>query len=253
FPLLRAHHDLRHLIGSQLDRQHPILKTVIREDVRKRRRKDCPKTKLTERPRRMLARRATAEVLICNQYRRTFIARLVQHKLRIRFSVGQVTPVVKKKLSKPCALDAFEKLLRNNLVRIDIRTIQRRYQTRMFVKWLHPRFSAFIRGLFKFPVADIREVPRDRSRGRHHRTDEMRAAATSLAPFEVSITRRRTTLARLKYVGVHTQTHRASRFAPLETRLVENAIEPFAFRGLLHVLRTRHNHRTHRRIDPVTL
>ena len=41
----------------------------------------------------------------------------------------------------------------------------------------------------------------DRRGRRHHRTHEMRAAATTLPPFEVSITRRRATLARLEYVG----------------------------------------------------
>src|SRR5689334_24025005 len=80
----------------------------------------------------------------------------------------------------------------------------------------------------------------------------MRAAAAPLATFKVSVTRRRATFARLKYVGVHAQTHRAPRFAPLETSFVKNAIESLTFRGLLHVLRTRHHHRTHRRIDPVT-
>src|ERR1051325_352615 len=113
-------------------------------------------------------------------------------------------------------------------------------------------FSAFIRGSFKLPFADVGEVSLDRRRGRHHRTHEMRASAASLPPFEVSIARRRTTLARLKYVRVHPQAHRTSRLAPLKTRFVKNTIESLALRRLLHILRTRHHHRAHRRIDPVT-
>src|ERR1043165_10203404 len=80
----------------------------------------------------------------------------------------------------------------------------------------------------------------------------MRTPAASLPPFEVAIARRRATLARLKYVGVHSQTHRAPRLAPLETRFGKDAIEPFALRRVLHVLRTRDHHCTHRRADPVT-
>src|SRR5262249_45350625 len=84
-----------------------------------------------ERPRRMLARRPATEILARHQYRRTLITRLVENKRRI------VTPVVKKKLPKPRALDAFQKLLRNNLIRINIRAIQRRDQSGMFTKWFH--------------------------------------------------------------------------------------------------------------------
>src|SRR5829696_4290680 len=87
--------------------------------------------------------------------------------------------------------------------------------------------------LSKFPLSHVREVsPNCRRRG-HHRTHEMRASAATLTPFEVSITRRRTALARLQSIGVHAEAHRASRLAPFKTRFVENAIEPFAFRGLL--------------------
>src|SRR5262250_456058 len=89
----------------------------------------------------MLARRSTTEVLIRNQYRRASILRLVEYKRRIRLPVGQITPVVKQKLPKPSPLDTLEKLLRNDLVRIDIRTVQRRYQSRMFLKGFHLRFG----------------------------------------------------------------------------------------------------------------
>src|ERR1043165_590651 len=129
--LLRAAHDLRHLIRSQNDRQHAVLKTVVREDVRERRRDDRSEPKLTERPRRMLARRAATEILIRYEYRRALVTRLVQHKRRIR------TPVVKQKLPKPRALDAFQELLRNNLIRIDIRAIERRHESRMFLECVH--------------------------------------------------------------------------------------------------------------------
>src|ERR1044072_9308929 len=90
------------------------------------------------------------------------------------------------------------------------------------------------------------------SRRSHHRTNEMRAPAATLSSFKVSIARRCTAFTGFENIGVHPETHRASGLAPFKTSFVENAIETFALRGLLHVLRTRHNHRTHRRVDTVT-
>src|SRR5205085_6913122 len=107
--------------------------------------------------------------------------------------------------------------------------------------------------LSEFPFAHVRKVPFDRGCRSHHRADEMRASATTLPPFEVSITRRRATLTRLQDVGVHPQTHRTSRFAPFKSRLVKDAVESFTLRRLLHLLRSWYNHRAHRRVDPITL
>src|SRR5690242_17937007 len=81
----------------------------------------------------------------------------------------------------------------------------------------------------------------------------MRAAAAPLASFEVAITRRRTTLARLQDVRIHSEAHRTTRLAPLKSRFAKDAIESFAFRRALHLLRARHHHRIHRRTDTITL
>src|SRR5688500_7417917 len=101
----------------------------------------------------------------------------------------------------------------------------------------------FVNGfkLLKLPLAHVREVAFDRGCRGHHRTHEMRASAASLAAFEIAIARRGTTLARLEYVGVHSQTHGATCFTPLETSFTEDAIETFAFRAALHFLRTRND------------
>src|SRR5690242_14858459 len=106
---------------------------------------------------------------------------------------------------------------------------------------------------FKFPLSHVREVSFDRRSRSHHRTHKVRAAAASLASLEVAITRRGATLTRLQNIGVHPQAHRTSSLAPLKPRLVKNPIEPLAFRSALHFLRSGHHHRTHRRIDSVTL
>src|SRR5215213_3745991 len=106
----------------------------------------------------------------------------------------------------------------------------------MFAKNKSGRVACSRSALSKFPLSHIREVALDRRRRRHHRTDEMCAAATTLPSFEVPVTRRRATLARLQCVGIHSQTHRAPGFTPFESCFVKDAIESFSLGCLLHIL-----------------
>ena len=57
----------------------------------------------------------------------------------------------------------------------------------------------------------------------------MRATASPLTAFEVSIARRRAAFTRLQNVGVHAQTHRAPGLTPFKSRFAEDPIETFAF------------------------
>src|ERR1043165_5178586 len=68
--LLRAAHDLRHLIRSQNDRQHAFLKQVLGKDGRKRPAKAPPDPNVAERPGALRARGAATEILIRYEYRR---------------------------------------------------------------------------------------------------------------------------------------------------------------------------------------
>src|SRR5258707_9064615 len=90
-------------------------------------------------------------------------------------------------------------------------------------------------------------MPRNRRGRRHRRTNQVRAAALALTPLEVAIRRAGASLARLEHVGIHRETHAASRLAPLETGFRENSVEPQTFRLGLDLLRARHHHRMHRR------
>src|SRR4051794_25729273 len=83
----------------------------------------------------------------------------------------------------------------------------------------------------------------DRSRGGHRRADQMGAAAFALPAFEVAVARARTTLTRRENVGIHAQAHAAASFAPVETGLLENAIEAFFFGLLFDLAAARHDHR----------
>ena len=90
-------------------------------------------------------------------------------------------------------------------------------------------------------------MPRNRRRRRHHRTHQVRPPSAPLPPFKIPVAGRSAPLPRLQNVGIHPQTHRASRFAPLESRIQENPVQPFLLRRPLHRLRSRHHHRAHLR------
>jgi len=62
--------------------------------------------------------------------------------------------------------------------------------------------------------------------------NQMRAAAGTLAAFEVSVARRGRSFARLELIGIHRQAHAAARLSPFETGFDEDLIESF-FLGLL--------------------
>src|SRR6267142_2075505 len=81
----------------------------------------------------------------------------------------------------------------------------------------------------------------------------MRAPSAPLPPFEVAIASRSATLTRLQNVRIHSQTHRASRLTPLESRVEEYSIQPFLLRRPLHRLRSRHHHGSDLRADVMSL
>src|SRR3990172_6297257 len=77
--------------------------------------------------------------------------------------------------------------------------------------------------LLKF--SNIHEMPGDSRGGRHRRAHEVRTTAGALASLEIAVRRRGAALARFEPVGVHGQTHRASRFTPFETGVRENSVQ----------------------------
>src|ERR1700732_3856426 len=68
------------------DRQQAVLEAIIEKDIGERRSDDGAKSVVAERPRRMLARAAAAEVAARKQNLRALGARLVERKVRIRTS-----------------------------------------------------------------------------------------------------------------------------------------------------------------------
>src|SRR5882757_6554223 len=131
----------------------------------------------------------------------------MQNKIRLLCPISRKSPIIEEELTESRALDAFQKLLRNNLVSVHTDAIQGNDKAGMFCKRLHSKYplrtvilsedadnelsgnrsrrtlthskhqSAARRSpktsLLKLPIPNIRKVPRNGRRRRHHRTHQM--------------------------------------------------------------------------------
>src|SRR5262249_60084527 len=114
----------------------------------------------------------------------------------------------------------LKELFGDDRVGVDIGAIERRDQAGMRAEGLH-RFCS--------EGTNVDEAACKSRSGRHWRTDQMGTTAGTLPPFEVAIRCRRAAFAGAEAVCVHAQAHRATRFTPLETGGLEDAIEHVAF------------------------
>src|SRR5437870_10232506 len=110
------------LHGRENDRKDVILEAVIAEDIGERGRDYGLEAEVRQRPYGVLARTAAAEIGTRDEDRRLFEARLIQHEL----AVGLIAPVVKESGGESATYDRLEKLLRDDLVGVDVGTIHRR-------------------------------------------------------------------------------------------------------------------------------
>src|SRR5690554_432796 len=130
----------------QHDRQQAVLEAVVVEDVGEARRDDGAEAVLVQRPGGVLAGRTAAEVLAGQQHAGTLVAREVQHEVRVDRAGAavltglahvQVAPLVEQVGTEAGALDRLEKLLGNDLVGVDIGTVQRADQAGVLGKGFH--------------------------------------------------------------------------------------------------------------------
>src|SRR5690606_41503126 len=82
----------------------------------------------------------------------------------------------------------------------------------------------------------------NRCSGSHGRADQMGTPTIALTTLEVAVGGRGAVLARLQTIGVHGQTHGATRIAPLEAGCFEDQIQTFTLGLLLDQTGTRHPH-----------
>ena len=75
----------------------------------------------------MLARRATTKIIARQQNTSALVARLIEHKIRVRALAGgiEVAPVSEEYRSEASTANRFEKAGRCDLIRVDIGTIKR--------------------------------------------------------------------------------------------------------------------------------
>src|SRR5690554_2163565 len=89
---------------------------------------------------------------------------------------------------------------------------------------------------------DINEVAGYRSGGGHGRAHQVGTPTKALTTFEVPVGGRRTMLALPQLVGVHGQTHGATRVTPFQTRLDKDLVQAFLLRLRFNQAGTRSHH-----------
>src|SRR5918999_1460126 len=105
---------------AEHDRQQAVLEAVDEEDVGERGRDQTMEAVVAQRPGRVLARGAAAEVLAPEEDGCRLVPRLIEHELRV------LAPVGEQALAEPGALDRREVLLRDDLVGVDVGAVERR-------------------------------------------------------------------------------------------------------------------------------
>src|SRR4029077_15145621 len=85
----------------------------------------------------MFAARAASKIRARQQNRSAFVARMIQHEIRIGLFSLTITPVVEEHAAVTFAREEFQKLLGHHLIRINIYAIERRYQPCVLGERLH--------------------------------------------------------------------------------------------------------------------
>ena len=85
----------------------------------------------------MLTRRTAAKVFAGDENGGATVPRLIQNKIRVRFSIRQVAPIKEQEFAKPGPFNSLEELLGNDLISVDVRTIERNNEAGVFGERVH--------------------------------------------------------------------------------------------------------------------
>ena len=118
--------QLLQILGADADRQHAVLETVVVENVAERGGDDAADAEIHQRPGRVLARRAAAEIVAGDQNLRLAIGRLVEDEVRVLAAVVVVARFGEQALAEAGALDGLQVLLGDHHVGVDIDDAQGR-------------------------------------------------------------------------------------------------------------------------------
>ena len=142
-----ARHQLLHLVGGERHGKQADLQRVLPEDVAERRRDHGVEAVVLERPRRVLARRAAAEVAARDEDPRPLRFGPVE------LERGVLAPVEEEELAEAAALDALQELLRDDLVGVDVGAVEHQRVRRHLAKRLHAGTSS--RASAKWPAIAV--------------------------------------------------------------------------------------------------
>src|SRR5437660_7106660 len=101
----RSAHELCNLSFAQNYGKYSILRAIVGEDVRERRRDHCTETIICERPHGVFARGATTEVLGGDQNTCTRVAWFIQNEIWIGHAFRRSPPIIEEKFSESGALN----------------------------------------------------------------------------------------------------------------------------------------------------
>ena len=119
-------HQLLHLLVGKLDDHHAGLCRVRAEDVPEGRRDDDVEAVVLQRPGGMLAGGAAAEVAAGDQDPGAGELGLVELEAGPLVAIVVEAPIEERVLAIARPLDALEELLRDDLVRVDVGTVEHR-------------------------------------------------------------------------------------------------------------------------------
>jgi hypothetical protein len=91
-------------------------------------------------------------------------------------------------------------------------------------------------------LTNVHKVTMNGRRCGHGWANQVRAAASALTAFKVTVAGAGASLARFESVGIHGQAHRATGFAPFKTSCFEDLVKALALRLFFDQARAGHDH-----------
>jgi hypothetical protein len=129
------------LLLAENDWQHPVLETIVVEDIGKGRGNDRTDAEVFDRPHGVLPRRTASKISARDEDFGSPIARQIEFERRIERSIRIAAPIVEQKLAESRTFNPFEELLGNDLIGVDVRAIHRGDDADEFLKWLHGQIN----------------------------------------------------------------------------------------------------------------
>src|ERR1700690_2533883 len=134
FGALKELFDLRF---AEFGGQDSVLEAIVIENIRVAGSKDYPKTVIANGPGSMLAAGAAAKIGARQKHRGTFVARKIQHEVRVRLFTGKIAPVIEKDAAKALASQRLQELLRYHLVGVHVYLVDGLNEAGVGFEWLH--------------------------------------------------------------------------------------------------------------------